>query len=253
MFYAELAIQHPLIIFGRAFDIVEIPRLRIETNFGYSASGGGFTDLIPESIRNNPYLRTSSWLTFFTWFSIRYREERFSATISDPRQWSNNTFDSFSTSTLQSDNHMRDLEIGLIGSPDGEIHDTMIEMGYFRSVLQWPVVEIGFNGEDYSYYLVQRDFTVDGIYASLNTTPIKGVWPMHSQMMVRVGEVYGLDLRFHYEHVLMKDWSVGLELDGSWRIWTGYEDETGTNVEIISNNPRDTRYRLTLYTVLVLL
>ncbi|MBS1260846.1 MAG: hypothetical protein MAG453_00162 [Calditrichaeota bacterium] len=254
LLYGELALHHPLLILGRAFDVFDIPRLRVETNFGYSTASGGFQDLIPGAIRRNPYLRTTSWMTFFRWFSFRYRVERFNASVSDPRDWLADYGDSPTLRTPgEITNQMRDIEIGVIGSTDGEIHDTMIELGYFHSALQWPIVERAWNGLDDVDFLVQREVSAEGMYLSLNTTPIEGVWPMYSQFIVRWGGAFGLDARFKYEHELIRRWSIGLELDASWRLLNGYEDELDTQVEIKNNNPRDTRYRLTLYTVFVVL
>ena len=256
LLYAELAVLHPLLVVGEALDIVRIPRLRVETNFGYTASGGGVQDMSPRALRNNAYLRSTGWLTVWQWFSFRYREEIFDVTIADPRDWilDQETIQPGFELSRKVRNRMTDLEIGLIGSPDGEIRNTMIEVGYYHSSLSWPMV-LQYSDPEWGNYeiLKQQEFTLEGVYFALNTQPIPRVWPMQTQFMLRTGGALGLDARFRYEHQMLSRWFLGLELDASYRIISNYKDENDEEYIIKNNNPRDVRYRMTLYTVFVLL
>jgi hypothetical protein len=256
LFYGELAVLHPLLTLGEAFDIVQIPRLRIETNFGYTRTESAFEEAIPRSLRDNAYLRTTGWFTFWEWFSFRYREERYDVSVSRPSDW---VYDEFTgegsfPSIHNVENRMTDLEMGIIGSPDGRVHETMIEIGYYHSAVLWPMVIQDINPEfGSSIFLTQKEIAVQGIYFALNTQPNPELWPMDTQFMVRIGGALGLDARFQYEHEMLKRWFLGLELDASYRVINNYTDENDEQFIIKDNNPRDVRYRLTLYSLFVLL
>jgi len=256
MFYGELAVIHPLLTLGEAFDIVQIPRLRVETNFGYTRTESAFEEAIPRSLRDNAYLRTTGWFTFWEWFSFRYREERYDVSVSLPGEWAYDEYsgggDALPIQNVQ--NHMTDLEMGVIGSLDGRIHETMIEIGYYQSAVYWPMVALYENPEfGSSYFLQQKEITVQGVYFSLNTRPNPDGWPMHTQLMARVGGALGMEARFRYEHKILQRWFMGLELDASYRIISNYTDENDEQFRISHNNPRDVRYQLTLYSLFVLL
>ncbi len=256
MLYAELAIVHPLLIAGEAFDLLQIPRLRIESNLGYSASNSGFEELIPHSIRNNPYIRASGWLTFWEWFSFRFREERFQATIIDPRDFGLDEHGNPSVivpfRTIS--NRMSDLEIGLIGSPGGEINETMFELGMYFSTMNWPMV-INYNQEGFDSFslLIQEEFEAQGVYAGIITRPIPHVWPVHSQFLLRVGDITGVDARVRFEQELLKSWFLGVQLEASLRSLEGFKNDGQFDYQMRAENPRDVRYMMTLYTVLVLM
>lgn len=252
LLYAEIAIHHPLLIINEALDIVNIPRLRVESNFGYSTQSAGFIDVLPQMIRGNPYLRTTAWMTFWQFFSFRYRSERFDATLTNRYELAGLLETPEIYGTLDMTNKVRDLEIGLIGSTDGEIHDTMIEIGYYHSRFAWPIVQIGQDEYTSWYVLKQADYVVQGLYGGLNTTPIEGIWPMYSQFLVRVGGAFGIDVRFKFEREVLSRLALGIELDGSWRVLQNYETDVEGHVDLseLDDHPRDIRYRLTLYTIL---
>lgn len=245
LFYGEVSILHPLAFLGEAFDIFNVPHLRIETNMGYSEESGSLNDLMPSSARENPYWRASGWTTFFDFVSFRYNVEKFDVHLIDARasfgEVSDNTF-------ARTENRIREIEIGIVGSPDGEIHETMVEIGYYRSTMNWPVVKYREEfGKVVTPYITQQEFEVEGLYGALNTDPIPRIWPIRTQFMVRLGNTFGIDLRFNREITIKDRLDVGLALSASWRFIQSGFDEYDDKVEF-DVKPSDTRYKLHLYT-----
>ncbi len=244
MAYAELALVHPLLVFSQALDVIQIPSLRIETNMGYSAESGALVEILPDAVRENPFLAGSGWLTFFQFVSLRYRSERFHATIQDPR-----AFDISFTGKglLQIENRLRDVEVGLIGSPDGRMHDTMIEVGVFRTWMTRPTLSSfgSSNGSEFPD-LLMFEARYDGVYLALNTEPQPDVWPLETQVMLRLGAMLGLDLRLSFDRPLWRSARFGVTGDIAWRTFNFSFDKYGQAVQDNSND-RDLRMRVTLY------
>ncbi len=254
MLYAELSIKHPFLIINEALDFIQIPRLRIESNMGYSQQYGSFRELIPETVRNSPYLRTDSWLTFFRFFSFRYQDEKFDAKLVDQRIWLYDEDRDAESYIRNVTNRLRDLEIGIIGSVDGEVHETMLEVGYYQSLMHWPIVQPesdSQSGNERRYFLEQKDLRLSGIYFALNTEPIEHVWPLYSQFMVKLGQLFGVDARFRFERTVLPWWRLGVSLDASWRMLEMGYDKQGELIKFEEQGleePSETRYRLTLFT-----
>ncbi|MFH0883260.1 MAG: hypothetical protein V2A56_09770, partial [bacterium] len=197
MAYAELAVVHPLLILSEALDVIEMPSLRIETNMGYSAESGELVEILPDAVRENPYLSGSGWLTFFQFVSLRYRSERFHAAIQDPRAFSEGYT---GEGVYKVENQLRDVEVGLIGSPDGRLHETMIEIGVFRTWMTRPTLTT-FNATSGTEYpnLLMFDARYDGVYMALNTAPQPDIWPLETQVMLRLGAMLGVELRLSFD------------------------------------------------------
>jgi len=252
MAFAELSVNHPLLFVNEALDIIQIPRLRIESNFGYSEQNGSIQELIPSSFRNNPYLKTTSWFTFFEYISIRYRYEKFDATLSDPRYWDPDEFDPNYEYVRTVQNKIKDLEFGLIGQPEGDFEESAIEIGYYLSEISWPLYR--YNASSIGdFNLTQEKISIQGFYFSLNTKPIENLWPLHTQFMVKTGNSLGWDLRFKFERQVRKKLSLGFDFDYSWRTITYVDEEEAryyspSNDKVLDEeNPRDTRIRMTAY------
>lgn len=247
--YGEIKLLHPLLILSEAFDIVQVPSLRIETNLGYSSGSETFRDLLPDAVIDNPYLRTTSWLTFFRFVTLRYRNERFNALISDPRAFSVGY-----TGPLSYDFAIRlqDLEVGLIGSPDGRLRETMIEFGFYRSWLTRPIlgpyVDEDQNGViDGVPALLIHEGRYDGFYMGLVTEPTEE-WPLRSMLLARFGGMFGLDMRLAFDRKVHAGLRAGVEAEVSWRFYQYSYDEYGRidNLDD-TNKSRETRMRATFY------
>lgn len=246
--YAEVGLLHPLIVFGEAFDLIQVPSFRVETNFGYSSGEASFRELLPDAVLDKPYLRTTTWLTLFKYVTLRYRNERFDATFSDPRTFMAGYTGPYSYNTVI---RMRDLEVGLIGSPDGQLYDTMVEIGIYRSWMTRPVLG-GYATDDGSGTLVSTlpelmmyEGAYDGVYMGLVTEPIDKVWPIRSQAIIRLGGMLGLEVRLSWDRKVMEKMRVGLEGEWAWHSYEYSYDEYGVIVE--ETNSRDVRMRVTLY------
>jgi len=131
LLYGEIAVNHPLLFINEAFDIFQIPKLRIETNYGYKEETGIWISPIPESLAKNPYLKTSSWFTFFDFISFQYQREKFEANISDPSIWQNPDEPPQLFYFAQVENTIDELEIGLMGTGTDEFEDFLMTIGYY--------------------------------------------------------------------------------------------------------------------------
>ena len=244
MAYAELALVHPLLVFSEALDVVEIPTLRIETNMGYSAQSGALVEILPDAVRENPYLSGSGWLTLFQFISLRYQSEKFRAKIQDPRAFS---LEYTGETIYEIENSLRDVEIGLIGSPDGELHETMIEIGVFRTWLTRPTLtqyDAASGTEFPNLYMFNARY--DGVYFALNTEPQPEIWPLETQMMLRLGAILGVELRLSFDRPVWKNARVGVTGDIAWRSFNYSYDKFG---EVVKDNTSDSDFRMraTLY------
>lgn len=245
--YGEIKLLHPLLIISEAMDVVEIPSLRVETNLGYSAGSATFRDLLPDAVIDNPYLRTTSWLTLFRFISLRYRNERFDAVLSDPRAFSLDYTGPLSYPTII---RLQDLEVGLIGSPDGEVRETMVEIGVYRSWLTRPVLGgyVDANNDGYldaipSLLLLEGRY--DGVYMGLVTEPTEE-WPLRSQILGRLGSMVGLDIRLAFDRKVKAGLRLGVEAEVAWRYYQYGYDEFG-RVDENQTESRETRMRATVY------
>ncbi|MCB2213339.1 hypothetical protein KQI52_14590 [bacterium] len=243
LFYVELALNHPLFHLGEMFDIINVPSLRLETNFGYTSESEGYYEVIPDVVRIVPYVRASTWVTMLESFSVRYRVERFDATLINPTPGSD--------STLYVTNEMRDIEIGYLSETSN--HDLTYEIGYYYSEINWPEVY------RISQWFVEtprvKDWGISmhGAYGALHFTGWPTKYGLHTQAVLRVGQVMGLDLRLNIEHPISKDWSIGVQADGSYRYIAGYNHQYADYIHTNDSNPYDTRFRINLYTVFVLI
>jgi hypothetical protein len=252
MTFAELELAHPFRVFGEELDFVEIPQLRIETNSGYKSEGGGFPDVIPITLSGNPYLLTSIKVVFFDFLSYQISNEKFDVNYSDPAGWDQEEGSDISEYNRVLTNSKKDLEVGVIGSLDENIHNTMLEIGYFRSNMKYPILNIYDTETTRNYQLDHKRLITDGLYVIAHTKPVPLIWPMHSQVKLKVGDKFSVEFLFRHETNAFKRIRLGLALSGSWSWISRYEDEFGDDIDVKSNQPSDRRFKLSIYSVMEL-
>jgi hypothetical protein len=243
LFYAELALNHPLFQLGEAFDIINVPSLRLETNFGYTSASEGYYQLIPDVIQIVPYVRASSWVTVLESISFRYRVERFDATLVNPT--------ANSDSTLFVTNEMRDIEIGYLGKAD--VNNFAFELGYYYSEINWPEV---YRIEQWNIErprVREWGVTMHGAYTALHFNGWPGQSNLQTQAVFRIGQSLGADIRLRYERPLGNDWSFGVQADGSIRYILDFNHKYSEYIHTNSGDTFDTRFRINLYTMFVLI
>ncbi len=263
-FYFEAGINHPLLFLGEGLDILDIPQFRISTNMGYSGSGGTLYDAIPSFARDNPYLNMVTWMTFFRFVSLRYYRESFHAKMNDPTiPFSSDPSDYEYLD--QFDVKMHDFEIGILGSTDGEVHTTMLEIGYFASTYEIPTTFYLGSRTDDKPDMLLPEYSFKGLYFALSSEPIPEIWPLQTFFGVRFGsgeirnirnyvgsyhltgsdaeenfKLLGLNLRFIFDQPVRESLRAGVKMEASYNI-------IGSDIDIIPRDPIDIRYRFTAF------
>jgi len=251
MIFGELAVNHPLLIFGEKYDMISMPRFRVESNFGFDSEDGSIRQVLPSKFSTNPYLKTTTWLTIMEFLSVRFINEKFYAILNDPRYWNQDLFNSDTEYVREVKNSISDVEIGILGSPDGEFDQTLWEIGYYRSQMKWPLLRFQPNSTT-EFSLAQEDIGLQGFYLVLNTEPFEPIWPLYSQLKVHLGEILGFDIKLQFEREANKKLRFGVDFDYSWHLMI-YSDEDAERFstpteKLVDEDPRHTRMRVTIYT-----
>lgn len=275
--FLEARMQHPLLIISEALNFVSIPRLRVETNFGYQERSSDFVEVLPSYVRENPYFNAMGWATLFEFVSLRFRSEQFSVKVADPNTFWIDVYDrigeefgDFTTEVAELECVMQEIEIGLIGSPDGYIHPTMYEFGYFHTSMTRPIAFP--SGTTTIPILMHPDIKINGWYFMVNSDPVPGVWPLKSQVGFKFGsghfwrseyekrgpdvvdygqgftnelDYLSLELRLAYERGIYKNILAGISTQTSVRFISSRSDK--------DVSASDTRYRLNLYTIFTII
>ncbi len=276
--FINLGLHHPLITLGEAFDVIQVPSLTLSTNFGYGDRSSKYVEYIPAMVKEIPYLRTSAWATFFEYTSFRWRSEYYNVNVTNPQGflafgYGSRDRGAASHETVDMGCTLRDIEFGLIGSPDGRDHITMIEVGYFYNYWQRPlaVPDGGIWAEPSVFH---PEFIFQGMYVFLNTDLHEGEMPVFVQFGIKAGSgvirtrevmghdyflsgealegsMFGLDFRVSMEREIVEDMLVGLAFQGQIRkIDPTYE--SGDTVQPTYLRGSDSRLRVQLFSRYVL-
>ncbi len=274
--FIDLGIHHPLITLSDAFDFIQIPSIYISTNFGYRDRTSEYIEYIPAMIKEVPYLRSSAWVEFFDYTSFRWREEYYNVNVQNPSAmfhpvgFNNNDFYSDMVSSVDMGCTLRDIEFGLIGSPDGDDHPTMLEVGYFYNYWQRPLA-VPDGGFFVDPTLFHPEFRMQGVYLFFNTDLTNGEMPVFIQLGGKLGsgsvrtashhghhrflsgdemetKMFGLDARISMERKFPQfgeKFLLGLAFQAQIRILDmAYEYDRNTTISLRGS---DSRLRLQLF------
>ncbi len=248
MLYAELKLAHPFFVMNEAFDIISFPSLRIDSNMGYNSESGEFGEMIPSFIADNPYIRTFAWMTFFEDISFRYRHEKYVVGLQE-QQIADDGNPAVMYNETSVTNSIKDLEIGLIGSLDNDFKVTIVELGYFRRDMNWPIVDGSYDAftRRTTYTMNHRKIWMQGGYAAIHLDLSSTKVPLTGQLYLHTGNFHGVDLRLKYESRSPRRVSFGGEAEASFRRFTEYHEDSVFDKTSRVNTPTETRLRISVY------
>lgn len=247
--YAGLEWRHPLHPFGETWDVIDFPELEFHTNsshVNFRPQAGQF----PETSSDYHNSRYSVWGVFSNFLSVRYTTEIAQAKFLDERASFEDLLEEPGRFIKVWENWTRQMDVGIIGAPTDEIEGTELEIGYYRTRLQWPLID--WNREERfqdvgGIYLIQEDLTTEGFYAELHSDPIPEIWPLESRLRVQVGGMFGISARFRLEQQIWKGLLGGAEFMAEWRTLNNARDKFEQDIDLNSRSPRDTRLRVKAY------
>ncbi len=269
----ELGLHNPLRILHHEANFLQIPSLSVESNLGMHESDLAMPELTSAN-RDLPKYRVGIWIMLFDYLSIRYQAERFATELTNPTMFffapgGGNSRELENNYQLRAENTYRNIEVGLIGTPDGEDWDTIIEAGYFNMRWEQPVVvAVGGVTSEPTLYLPQH--YIQGFYVNLSSEPIELQWPVHTKLGARVGKgpiwtsssgefrsfvdsdellanMLQLDLRLTFERPVKPWLFLGGAASAQWRLIVFEYSPGGTNYNT-SINESYTRFGITLFT-----
>jgi hypothetical protein len=249
MMYAEVRLAHPFFVINEAFDFISFPSLRIDSNMGFNSEQGEFGQLIPAFITENPYMRTFAWMTVFEDISFRYRNEKYVVGLQEQQNLTIDGTPEVKYDETSVTNSIKEIEIGLIGSLDNDFKITIIELGYYRRDMNWPIVDGFYDSltRTTTYVMNHRSIWMQGAYAALHLDLAWTTVPLTGQLYLHIGNATGFDLRLKYESRSTRKISFGGEAEGSFKRFSAYHENSEFDKTSRINTPTETRFRISIY------
>jgi hypothetical protein len=249
--HLEAALMRPLRPLGEAWDIVSLPTLMLETNFGYLEQPGG------DSTFAGRLRRWQLGLTFFDFFSLRYGRDRHDARIVDSRRALAQPGQDPDDFIHRYDLSIRTLKLGLAGRPERGELSGLLEVGFFRAWQEWPIIQVNRAQDPESLegiWIVQRWMLGEGLYGILRINPVPDVWPIETRLETTLGSITTARIVLALEPLTLPGRlppgqapvALGVRFEGRWRFWQNGFDQADNEIDM-PVQPRDTLLRATLY------
>lgn len=247
--YGGMEWRHPLHPLGESWDVIDFPEIEYQTNgsrVDFRPEAGQY----PETSSDYHNSRFSIWGVASNFLSIRYTAEVAQAKFLDERADFEDLLEDPGRFIKVWETWTRQFEVGIIGAPSDEIDEANLEIGYYRTRLQWPLID--WNREERfsdvgGIYLIQEDLITEGFYAELHSEPIPEIWPLESRLRVQVGGLFGISARFRLEQQLWKGLFGGAEFMAEWRTLNNARNKFDQDIDLNSRSPRETRLRVKAY------
>ncbi|MDP8208873.1 MAG: hypothetical protein P9L92_19575 [Candidatus Electryonea clarkiae] len=269
--HLDVSLKKPLWFLGESFDLIDLPHIRFDTNFGTFSQETNAEDLLVSEEKDISYMYSEIEAVFLDFLSARWQSTRFISELSYPGHFFNSggiPDGSSGYNLVKAENLSHDLEFGLIGTIDGEENETTLEAGYYIRMWHYPV-SMTVDGGGTAPQLFVPDFRFGGIYLIARTEPIPDLWPIFSQFRIsfatgtirtstgtdldrlfrgddeRVFQLTGLGAKFTFEQYVYRKTKGGVSFEADYHFLDGsYTAGDGFTYDL---SPIETRFKATVY------